>query len=116
MEKTIYLNVADEINKIDFTFDLTPEILNKVRSKKHNLSMSELVGMVHKCFKKRDFQKGSMVFAHYLLKTESWKLAKDLELNCFNYSLQEGNGYGFIQALFITEASSHEQAHKLITP
>lgn len=114
MEQTIYLNVADKINNIDFTFDLTPEVLNEVRSKKHDLTKNDLVGAVYKSFKKKDYQLGANAFAHYLLRTESWKVGKLMGQNCFNFLLDAGRGHGYIQSLCIQSASSHNEAHNII--
>jgi hypothetical protein len=112
--KTIYLNVVDKINKTNFTFDLTPEILDATRSKKHNLTINELVGGVYKSFKDKNYQLGASAFTHYLLKTESWKVGKMMNQNCFNFILEKGNGVGYIKSLFICSADTHEEAHNHI--
>jgi hypothetical protein len=114
MKQTIYLNVVDKINNINFTFDLTPEILDDTRRKKHNLTVNDLVGGVYKSFKKKDFQLGASAFTHYLLKTESWKVGKMMNQNCFNFLLEKGQGYGYIKSLFIGSADNHEEAHNLV--
>ena len=112
--KTIYLNVVDKINNTNFTFDLTPEILNEVRSKKHELTVNELVGGVYKSFRDKKYQLGATAFTHYLLKTESWKVGKMMDQNCFNFILEKGKGIGYIKSLFICSADTHEEAHNLI--
>ena len=99
--KTIYLNVVDRINKTNFTFDLTPEILNEVRSKKHELTVNELVGGVYKSFRDKKYQLGATAFTHYLLKTESLKVGNMMDQNCFNFILEKGKGIGYIKSLFI---------------
>jgi len=114
MEQTIYLNVADKINNIDFTFDLTPELLNKVRSKKHDLTVNDLVGAVYRSFKKKDYQLGASAFTHYLLRTESWKMGRKMGQNCFNFLLDAGRGQGYIKSICILSASSHNEAHGII--
>ena len=114
MAQTIYLNVVDNINKIRFTFDLTQESLNELRSKKHNFTKNELVSAVYKFFKKKDYQLGANGFAHYLLKTESWKIGRQMNLNCFNFILDSGRGQGYIKCICILSASSHNEAHEII--
>jgi len=110
--KIIYFNLIDKINNIDFTFDLTPDFFENVRnwSKKFNLSQNQLVGNAHHAFKKKDYQKGMMVLGLYLLRSENWKVSKDL-CNCFNYYMDKGVGYGYIRCLPSTTASSHQEAH-----
>lgn len=115
MEKIIYFNLIDKVNKIDFTFDLTPEFFNQVRSwsKKFDLSQDQLVGNAYYAFKKKDYQKGMMVLGLYLLRSQNWKISKHF-CNCFNYYMDKGVGYGYIRCLPSTTVSSHKEAHDYI--
>lgn len=112
MNKMIYFNLIDKVNKIDFTFDLTPDFFNEVRSwsKKLDLTQPDLVRMAYDRFNKKDYQKGMMVLGLYLLRSANWKLSKEF-CNCFNYYLDKGNGYGFIRCLPSLTVSSHQEAH-----
>lgn len=114
--KTLFLNIIDNVNNKAFTVDLTTDVLNEARSVKYNGDINDLVYSSYTMFKRKDFNKGFLLFTMYLLRTNNWRMLRDnkFNFNCLTYCIDNGAGYGHISGVCNTNADSHTDAHNML--
>jgi hypothetical protein len=115
-DKQRFLNVIDSINDMLFTIDLTKDLLDDARGVKYKGDINGIVNACYKAYKSKDYNKGSLLFTMYLLRTNNWRMIRETMTNhnCFTYTIDHGAGYGHISGVCNTYAIDHDAAHDFI--